>query len=63
MPKPLRTPLGHDPLENMTYSLHTLHAKTVEPPTPEPVWVRLGGEAALFFGFFAVLFCLLALAT
>ena len=63
MPEPLWTPLGPYLFENMTYSLHTLHTKTAEPPAPEPVWVRLGGEAALFFGFFAVLFCLLALAT
>ena len=44
----------------MTYSLHTLHGQNPEPSPPAAGWVRFASEVALFFGFFLLLFLLLA---
>ena len=47
----------------MTYSLHTLHADTLE-EVPEPSgWARFASEITLFFGFFVLAFLLLAFAS
>ncbi len=47
----------------MTYSLHTLHADTLE-EVPEPSgWARFASEIVLFLGFFVLAFLLLAFAT
>ena len=47
----------------MTYSLHTLHADTLD-EIPEPSgWVRFASEITFFFGFFVLAFLLLAFAS
>ena len=47
----------------MTYSLHTLHADTLE-EAPEPSgWARFASEIVLFLGFFVLAFLLLAFAS
>jgi len=49
--------------ETMTYSLHTLHGDASD-SSPQPAgWVRFASEIALFFGFFLLLFLLLAFVT
>ena len=47
----------------MTYSLHSLHAETIdEVPIPSG-WARFASEIVLFFGFFVLVFLLLAFAS
>jgi S-DNA-T family DNA segregation ATPase FtsK/SpoIIIE len=47
----------------MTYSLHTLHGDATDSSPQSAGWVRFANEIALFFGFFLLLFLLLAFLT
>ena len=47
----------------MTYSLHTLHADTIDEVPVPAGWVRFASEIVLFFGFFILVFLLLAFAS
>jgi S-DNA-T family DNA segregation ATPase FtsK/SpoIIIE len=47
----------------MTYSLHTLHANTYEPPPTPTGWARFATEIAIVAGFLALVFAVLALAS
>ncbi|MEI6617531.1 MAG: DNA translocase FtsK 4TM domain-containing protein [Betaproteobacteria bacterium] len=47
----------------MTYSLHTLHGDATDSSPQSAGWVRFANEIALFFGFFLLLFLLLAFVT
>ena len=47
----------------MTYSLHTLHADTIDEVPAPAGWVRFASEIILFLGFFGLAFLLLAFAS
>jgi S-DNA-T family DNA segregation ATPase FtsK/SpoIIIE len=47
----------------MTYSLHTLHADTIDEVPAPAGWVRFASEIILFLGFFGLVFLLLAFAS